>query len=457
MKVWNKRFKSRDENPMLEAFNASIVEDRFLYDAEIEASLVYAKALAKASVLRESELAEIESGLASVRKRIESEENLDPYEDIHSAVELMLIEEIGETGKKLHTGRSRNEQVVTDERLWAKGAIGDLISLIEDVQRTVIQIAEENPDVIMPGYTHLQQGQCVLFSHYIMSLFWPLERGKSRLKDAVIRMDASPLGVGALAGSTISIDREYMQNLLGFSSISENSMDAVSDRGYVLELLFVLSMILLDIGRFAEDFIIFSSREFGYVSLDDSIATSSSLMPNKKNPDFFELIRAGSGKLFGYLSQLFITIKGLPMTYNKDLQEDKIPLFRGVEETKTLIAVFHHTLKNFKPNREKMIERLSPHLFATDMVDYLVQHGVPFRDAHGIMGEVVAYAENVNKPLNRLTLDELHGFSPYFQEAVFAVFDPVHSIKQKKTVGSTHPTYVKMQIRKARKLIGESS
>jgi argininosuccinate lyase len=283
-----------------------------------------------------------------------------------------------------------------------------------------------------------------------------LERGKARLKDTVVRIDASPLGVGALAGSTIPLDREYMQSLLGFTSISENSMDTVSDRGYVLELLFTLSMILLDIGRFAEDFIIFSSREFGYIILDDSIATSSSLMPNKKNPDFFELIRAGSGKLFGYLSQLFITVKGLPMTYNKDLQEDKTPLFRGVEEAKTLIEVFHHTLKNFEPNQERMIEQLSSHLFATDMVVYLVQHGVPFRNAHGMVGEVVAYAEKVKKPLNQLTLDELHGFSPYFQEAVFSVFDPVHSIKQKKTAGSTHPTYVKMQIRKARKLIGES-
>jgi len=453
MKLWDRRFQSREEHPLLEDFNASIRQDRFLYWAEIESSLAYAKALHKASILSSTELKKIESGLGSVKKRMEEGEDASRFEDIHSAVELLLIEEIGETGKKLHTGRSRNEQVVTDERLYLKEKIPRLIDRLKEIQCAVIRLAEEHSDVVLPGFTHLQQAQCVLFSHYIMSLFWPLERAQSRLKEVLGRVDRLPLGVGALAGSTVPIDRKYLSEILGFASITENSMDSVTDRSFILEILFVLTLVLLDIGRFAEDFVVFSSQEFGYLELDDSIVTSSSLMPQKKNPDFFELIRAGSGRLFGYLTQLFVTIKGLPSTYNKDLQEDKVPLRKGVEDTLQILEVFGQTLTKIKPNKTKALERLHSFLYATDLVDYLVEKAVPFREAHGLVGEIVAYAEKQGQGLDDLTVEVFQRFHPAFDEGVLRVFDPMRSVGKKKTYGSTNPQQVRLQIEKAKTIV----
>jgi len=365
----------------------------------------------------------------------------------------MLIEEIGETGKKLHTGRSRNEQVVTDEKLYLKTKIPQLIERLKRIQTSVVKLAEDYFDVIMPAYTHLQQGQCVLFSHYIMSLFWPLQRGKERLADLLKRIDKLPLGAGALAGTTLPVDREYLSEQLGFGSITENSMDSVADRSFILETLFVLSIILLDLGRYAEDFIIFSSQEFGYILLANTISTSSSLMPQKRNPDFFELVRASSGELFGNLTQLFVVLKGLPLTYNKDLQEDKVPLHHGVENTLRVLEVFEQVVGKIKLNKKQIENQIDPSLFATDMIDYLVEKGVPFREAHGIVGAIVYHAEREGKRLNELKLEELKKFSYLFDEKVSELFDPVHSVNQKKTTGSTNPEKVKIQIEKAKKLI----
>ena len=450
MKVWERRFKGRREDPRLEAFNASIREDAFLASAEIASSKAYAKALRRAKVLTAAELAKITSGLAKVIKRIEAGADLESFEDIHSAVELMLIEEIGETGKKLHTGRSRNEQVVTDERLFLKREIPRLLESLRACQRAVIRLAEEYPDIIMPGYTHLQQAQYVLFSHYIMSIFWPLERAKSRLRDAFQRIDVLPLGTGALAGTTAPLDRKFLAEILGFAAVSENSMDAVADRSFILETLSVLSLLLLDLSRFAEDFVIFASREFGFLVLDEAIATSSSLMPQKKNPDFFELIRAGAGHLFGLFSRLFITVKGLPSTYNKDLQEDKVPLRQGLEETARILEVFRITLNKIRPNRKEIERKAEPFLVATDLADFLAGKGVPFREAHGVVGEIVGYAEKKRKALNALTLREFRAFHPLIGDDARVIFDPARSIRLKKTSGSTHPDRVKDQIRKAK-------
>ena len=456
MKVWDKRFKDREVIPILEEFNSSIKQDQFLYRAEIEASKAYAKALRKASILTNDELKKVLSGLETVKNRIEAGENLSKFEDIHSAIELLLTEEIGETGKKLHTGRSRNEQVVTDERLYLKKKIPQIINLLKKIQANVIKSAEENFDVVMPGYTHLQQAQCVLFSHYIMSLFWQLERDKDRLRDTLKRVDALSLGVGALAGSSISIDREYMKKVLGFSSVTENSMDTVSDRSFVIESLFAFSLILLDLGRFMEDLIIFSSQEFGYLEIDDCISTSSSLMPQKKNPDFFELIRASSGKVFGYLTSLFITIKGLPSTYNKDLQGDKIPIHNSANETIKTLEVFNYILNRIKPKKEEILDKMSPFLLSTDLVDYLIMKGLTFREAHGIVGEIVDYAQKENKELNLLRIDEFKNFCDLFNDDVYDVFSFENSIKKKRTYGSTNPKYVKIQMEKAKGLIGYS-
>jgi len=452
MKVWSRRFAARGENPLLEAFNASIGQDQFLCESEIKASQAYAQALHRACLLTDKEFARIDSGLKTVQSRIEKGEDLSRFEDIHSAVEFMLVEEIGKPGQKLHTGRSRNEQVVADERIYLKEKIPQVMNLLRKNQRAVIRLAENNLDVIMPGYTHLQPAQLVLFSHYIMSLFWPLERAKSRLQDVLKRIDTLPLGVGALAGSTAPIDRDFLRKILGFASVSENSMDTVSDRSFILETLFVFSLLLLDLSRFAEDFVIFSSREFGYLILDDSIATSSSLMPQKKNPDFFELIRAGVGRLFGYLSRLFITAKGLPSTYNKDLQEDKVPLQRGVEETIQILGVFEAVLKKIKPNRNEMRNKADSFIFATDLVDYLTGKGVPFREAHGLVSEIILSAEKKEKALSSLDLGEFQKFHSLFDGDVFEIFDPAHSVQQKKTYGSTHPHRVKRQIKKAKRL-----
>jgi argininosuccinate lyase len=453
MKTWGRRFAARREDPRLEAFNASIREDRFLAAYEIEASLGYARALRRAGVLTAGESSRIAAGLAAVGGRIERGEDLAAYEDIHSAVELLLIEEIGEPGKKLHTGRSRNEQVVTDERLYLKDRLPRLMMLLTSCQRAAVRLAERHADVVMPGYTHLRQAQGVLFAHYIMSLFWPLQRAKARLSDALTRIDVLPLGSGALAGTTAPIDRDLLGRDLGFSSVSENSMDAVADRSFILEPLSVLLILLVDISRFAEDFIIFSSREFGFLELDDAITTSSSLMPQKKNPDFFELLRAGAGRLFGDFSRLAMTLKGLPSTYNKDLQDDKVPLGRGVEETIRILEVLHETLGRIRPNRTGIALKFDSFLFATDLVDYLADRGVPFREAHGLVGEIVRFAEEKTAPLGGLSLSELRGFHAAFGADVFEVFDPGHSVRLKRSTGSTHPAEVKRQIRKARRLL----
>ncbi len=454
--VWDRRFAAREDNPAIRAFNASIRDDRFLLRAELEASAAYARGLAGASVLDGPELEKILTGLAAAGTRLEAEADLDRFEDVHSAVELSLIEEIGETGKKLHTGRSRNEQVATDERLYLMDRIPRILERLAAVQTRIIDLAETYDDVVMPGYTHLQRGQCILFAHYIMSFFWQIERGKGRLADAWKRADALPLGSGALAGSTIGLDRDYVRGLLGFGALTENSYDAVSDRGFVLETLFALALVLLDMSRMAEDFVIFSSAEFGFLKLDDSIATSSSLMPQKKNPDVFELIRSSPGRLFGCLSQLFLVVKGLPSSYNKDLQEDKTALFSGVEQASAVLEVVGLALARIGLDKDRIREKLSPGLYATDLSEYLVDKGIPFREAHGLVAEIVSYAEMRGQRLSLLSLEEYQAFHPDFERDVFEVFDPLRAVSKKRTEGSTNPEMVKRQIEAAKRRLGGS-
>jgi len=453
MKLWEKRFKDRKEDPFLERFNASITEDFFLFGAEIEASRAYAKALYKAGILEESELESILNGLDKVVEKVKRGIDARKYEDVHTLVESLLIDEIGDVGKKLHTGRSRNEQVVTDEKIWLRHRLIGLIELVKELQSTVIEIAEENFDVIFPGYTHLQQAQPVLFSHYIMSLFWALERDKERVLMALKRLTTLPLGSGALAGTSVPLDRDYLTNELGFRKPTENSMDAVADRSFILDTLFAISMIALDLSRYSEDFIIYSSREFGFIELEDHISTSSSLMPQKKNPDFFELIRGKVGRFISYLDSLMITVKGLPMTYNKDLQEDKVPIFRAVSEIEEILVVFNKCLKGIHPVPDKIRAKMDSFMLATDLVDYLVEKGVPFREAHGIVGEIVFAAQKEGKELRELSIDEFKKFSDVFDEEVFEVFDFEKSVRNKKTYGSTNPEAVRKQIEKAREIL----
>ncbi len=452
--VWEGRFGPGGRAPDLDAFNASIGRDAFLCDAEIRASAAYARGLHRASILEAGELDLILGGLDGVRSKIAGGADLGRFEDVHSAVEILLTEEIGEAGKKLHTGRSRNEQVATDERLYLKDRLPAVQGSIEAVQRAILRLAAADPGAVMPGYTHLQRGQCVLFAHYILSFFWPLERGKARIGDVLGRLDACPLGSGALAGSTVPLDREFVGGLLGFGRTTENSIDAVTDRTFILETLFALAVVLLDLSRLAEDVVIFSSAEFGFFRLDDRVATSSSLMPQKKNPDVFELIRASPAGIFGLLSQMFMVVKGLPSAYNKDLQEDKTPLFRGVEDAVRVLGAAASALAGIVPDAARMRAALSPGLFATDLVDYLTDKGVAFREAHGTIGRIVRSAETSGTTLSDLTLETLKEFHPAFEADVFRVFDPVRSLERKMTEGSTRPASVRTQLETAAALLG---
>ena len=449
MNVWSRRLPG-PRDPLFEAFNASIAEDRFLADAEIAASAAYARALARASVLTAAELDLITVGLERVRGRIAFGEDLGRYEDIHSAVELMLTAEIGDAGRKLHTGRSRNEQVSVDERLYLKAEVPKIIEAIGNVRAAAVDLAAAYPDAIIPGYTHLQPGQYVLFAHYILSLLGPLDRAAERLGEALTRLDVCPLGSGALAGSTVPVDREALASDLGFSRPTENSMDAVTDRTFICDVLYALVVLHLDLGRFAEDFILYATREFGLIALDDRLATSSSLMPQKKNPDIFELIRASAGAAVGRLVGLMTTIKGLPSTYNKDLQTDKRPLREGLEEAGRILAVFGAALKLIRPRPDGPAAEPDASLFATDLADYLAGKGLPFREAHGLAGEVAVFAESQGKKCDELTPAELRKIHPAFGDDVRGVFSVRRSLERKRTSGSTHPDEVRAALNRGR-------
>ncbi len=452
--IWEKRFKGRKGERILDSFNASIGQDYFLREEEIEVALAYAEALFHAGIITAEDLEQVKAGLKRVRERVEQGEDLSSFEDIHTAVELMLTQEIGEAGKKLATGRSRNELVVTVERLYLKKKINELKEAIKDVQEVLVELAEKYDSVIIPGFTHLRPAQYVLFSHYILSFFWPLERTKQRLSGSLLRIDKLPLGAGALAGSSLSLNQAFLEARLGFAASCENSMDAVADRSFILEVLFILALLLVDLSRMAEDLILFSTEEFGLVSFEPEVLTSSSLLPQKKNPDILELVRASCGRLFGYVSELFMVLKGLPFTYNKDLQADKIPLRSGVEETLRVLKVLALTLKRLQPRAELNPPRGNSFLLAADLVDYLVGRGIPFREAHGIVGEVVAYAEASGKPLDSLSMEEFNRFSNKFSYEVYQVFDPQKSIENKKSACSTHPAAVKKQLELAKKCLG---
>lgn len=453
--VWEKRFQGRKSDPILDSFNASINEDCFLWEEEIEVALAYAEAIFHSGIITASELEQIQAGLKRVGERIGEAEDLSSFEDIHSAVELMLTREIGELGKKLATGRSRNELVTTVEKLYLKKRVPEIIQAIKSCQAVIVELAEKHHGVIIPGFTHLRPAQYVLFSHYLLSFFWPLERGRERLLSALARIDKMPLGAGALAGSSLPLDLSLLQTRLGFAASVENSMDAVADRSFILEILFILALLLLDLSRMAEDLILFSTDEFALVSFAAEVMTSSSLLPQKKNPDLLELIRASCGRLFGHVSNLFLVLKGLPFTYNKDMQVDKIPLRCGIEETLQVLKVFELTLKKLRPGPQCPPQRINPFMMAADFVDYLLARGIPFREAHGIVGAIVAYAEANNKSLDSLSLEEFRCFSVKIDQDIYQLFDPKRSIENKKTACSTHPEAVKKQLELAKKCLND--
>ena len=420
MKLWGGRFRN-EENQLMEEFNKSFGFDNILYQKDIEGSLAHVDMQVQVGLLSEKEGEIITEGLNSILKDIESGKlNLEGnYEDIHSFIEINLIERVGDVGKKLHTGRSRNDQVAVDMRLFAKEKALEIIDYIEKLKNTLKTVGENNP-IIMPGYTHLQRAQVVTFKHHLMAYYNMFNRDIIRLRNALEILDECPLGCGALAGTTHNIDRNITSEKLGFKKPMDNFMDGVSDRDYLLELMSDFSIIMMHLSRLSEELILWSSQEFKFIELDDLYSTGSSIMPQKKNPDGAELIRGKTGRVYGNLMSLLTVMKGLPLAYNKDMQEDKEGFFDSVNTLSMCIQIMERmiaTLKIKEDNMKKSVK--NGFLNATEVADYLVNNKVPFRDAHGIVGQIVIYCEDNNKAIEDLSLEELLKFSNVFKDDIY--------------------------------------
>ncbi|MDH7488012.1 MAG: argininosuccinate lyase [Anaerolineae bacterium] len=454
--LWGGRFSGKPDDAM-RRFGDSIAFDVRLYAADIRGSIAWAGALARAGLLTDAERDQIVAGLEQVRAEFDAGTfQIQPGdEDIHTAVERRLGELIGPTAGKLHTGRSRNDQVATDLRLYLLEQMRALDAALADLQRAVVDKAEAHLDVLMPGYTHMQQAQPVLFSHYLMSFFWRFQRDRERLADVARRTSVLPLGCGAIAGTPFAIDREALAAELGFAAVAENSVDAVADRDFVAEFLAWAALVQTHLSTLAEDLIIWASREFGFVTLDDAYSTGSSLMPQKKNPDPLELMRGKAGRLIGHLSGFLATLKGIPSGYDKDLQEDKEPLFDAVDTLALELPIAAGIIRTLKVNAERMAAALDDGMLATDLADYLVRQGVPFRESHHLVGQAVKRAEALGVPLGQMPLAEYRAIHPAFGEDLYAVFDFGRSAGMRQARGGTSPEAVRAQIHRARVMVGE--
>ena len=450
-KLWGGRF-SRGTDALVHEFNASLRFDVRLAAQDIAGSQAWARGLIGAGVLTPAEAETIIAGLAQVGDELANGRfRFQPGdEDIHTAVERRLTELVGAVGGKLHTGRSRNDQVATDFRLWLLGACDQLAALLADLQQALVENAEANLNLPMPGYTHLQHAQPVTWGHWVLSHFWPLVRDQERLAQVRARTAVLPLGSGALAGTAFPVDRLALAAQLGFATISQNSLDGVSDRDFAADFLYVAAMIGLHLSRLSEQMVLFSSSEFGFVRLDDGYSTGSSLMPQKKNPDTLELTRGKSGRLIGHLVGLLTTLKGLPSSYDKDLQEDKEPVFDAFDTLGHTIPIMAGLFRTVQLRPEKMANQLEPTLLATDLADYLVKRGVPFRQAHHLVGEVVQLAENRGVALTALTLADLQSVSGEFEEGATAVFNITSSLRSRAVTGGTAPEALQAQLNAAK-------
>ena len=457
MSLWGGRFGEPSDDD-LRRLNDSIGFDIALYAEDIAGSIAYAEALAQAGVITGEEAATLAAGLRQVRAEFDADEfALQPGdEDIHTAVERRLIELVGDVGGKLHTGRSRNDQVATDFRLWAMAAAQRLNGDLRQLQGALIDAAEPHVETVMPGYTHMQPAQPITAAHWLMSFFWMLERDIDRLHSARSRMAVSPLGAGALAGSPLAIDRAALAESLGFARASENSLDAVSDRDFVADLLYASALCAAHLSRLAEDILLYSNPAFGFITLDDRYSTGSSLMPQKRNADPMELMRGKTGRLIGNLSGFLATLKGLPSGYNKDLQEDKEALFDSLETLARLLPVVTATIRSLQLNPAAMAAALTEDLLATDLADYLVAKGLPFRQAHHVVGAVVRRAAELSLDLSALPLAELQAISPLFEADVAETFDFAQSVARRRAFGGTAPAAVRQQIALARSRLAQS-
>ena len=436
--LWGGRF-TKETDQLVYNFNASITFDQKFYKQDIEGSIAHVTMLAKQGILTEQERDDIVRTLKEIRDEVESGklEITSEYEDIHSFVEANLIDRLGDTGKKLHTGRSRNDQVALDMRLYTRDELLHTDDLLKELLETILKIMEANTETIMPGFTHLQKAQPITLAHHMGAYFEMFKRDRLRLHDIYERMNYCPLGSGALAGTTYPLDREYTAELLGFYGPTLNSMDGVSDRDYLIEFLSACATIMMHLSRFSEEIIIWNSNEYQFVEIDDAYSTGSSIMPQKKNPDIAELVRGKTGRVYGALMSLLTTMKGIPLAYNKDMQEDKELSFDAMDTVKGCIALFTGMLATMKFNKGKM--RLSANngfTNATDAADYLVKHGVPFRDAHGIIGKIVLYCIERGIATDDMSLDELKAICPVFEEDIYEEISMETCVNNRLTIGA---------------------
>ncbi len=456
--LWGGRF-TKETDQLVYNFNASISFDKKLYAQDIRGSIAHVMMLAKQGILTDIEKEQIIDGLEGILSDVEKGKLKisDAYEDIHSFVEATLIARIGDAGKKLHTGRSRNDQVALDMKLYTRDEITQISHLLEELLRAILAIMEEHTETVMPGFTHLQKAQPITLAHHMGAYFEMFKRDHERMRDIYKRMNTCPLGSGALAGTTYPLDREYTAQLLGFDGPTLNSMDGVSDRDYLIELMSALSIVMMHLSRFSEEVILWNSNEYQFVEIDDAYSTGSSIMPQKKNPDIAELVRGKTGRVYGALMSLLTVMKGIPLAYNKDMQEDKEMCFDAMDTAKGCIALFTGMLRTMRFLTDHM-EKSARQGFtnATDAADYLVNHGVPFRDAHGIVGRLVLYCIEKNIGLDDMTLEEYREISPVFEEDIFDAISLETCVNKRVTVGAPGKTAMKQAIKLYKQYLREA-
>lgn len=455
MKLWGGRF-TKETDQAVNAFNASLPFDKRLYEQDIRGSIAHTAMLARQGILTEDEKKQITEGLEGILRDLK-QENLtfdESCEDIHSFVETMLIRRIGDAGKKLHTGRSRNDQVALDMRLYTREQVQETDRLLKELLTVILGVMEEHVETCMPGFTHLQKAQPVTLAHHLGAYFEMFSRDRGRLADCLKRMNYCPLGAGALAGTTYPLDRELTASLLDFAGPTRNSMDSVADRDYLVEFLGALSLIMMHLSRFCEEFILWNSNEYGFIELDDTFSTGSSIMPQKKNPDVAELIRGKTGRVYGALTCLLTVMKGLPLAYNKDMQEDKETAFDAMDTAKDCLRLFTGMLATTTFHRDVM-ERSAARGFtnATDAADYLVGRGVPFRDAHGIVGQLVLRCLEKGISLDELSLEEYRSVSPVFDETIYEAISLKSCVEKRTTLGAPGPEAMRTAIEEYRSLL----
>ena len=446
--LWGGRF-TKETDKLVYNFNASISFDQKFYAQDIRGSIAHVTMLQKQGILTKEEKESIIEGLKGIQADVENGtlEITDEYEDIHSFVEANLIDRIGDAGKKLHTGRSRNDQVALDMRLYTRDEIEALDTLLKELLEVLLKLMKEHIETYMPGFTHLQKAQPVTLAHHLGAYFEMFKRDRLRMKDIRKRMNYCPLGAGALAGTTYPLDREYTAELLGFDGPTLNSMDSVSDRDYLIEMLSAMSTVMMHLSRFCEEVIIWNSNEYQFVEIDDAYSTGSSIMPQKKNPDIAELVRGKTGRVYGALMSLLTTMKGIPLAYNKDMQEDKELVFDAIDTTKGCLALFTGMLRTMRFRKQRMEDSAKNGFTnATDAADYLVNHGVPFRDAHGIVGQLVLYCIDKNIALDDMSQEEYKAISPVFEEDIYEAISMKTCVEMRNTIGAPGKSAMEQEI-----------